>query len=156
MGPSFVLVMRHAEKPADPNDINLSPPGQTRAQKLATYIPATFGIPQFIFAAAVSNHSARPVQTVQPLSDATHVPIDAKIADGDYAKLAKKLLEDAKYSGQHGVVCWHHEKIPALVRALGAKSGFPDPWDPAVFNLILKLDYAAGQDPPVTKITEPF
>jgi hypothetical protein len=41
----IILVMRHAEKPDDDTDLNLSPAGVARAKKLATYIPATFGKP---------------------------------------------------------------------------------------------------------------
>ena len=54
MSPNVILVMRHAEKPTDDHDPHLSPPGKERAEKLATYIPDTFGKPDFVFAAAVS------------------------------------------------------------------------------------------------------
>jgi hypothetical protein len=66
--PRFVLVMRQAEKPQDPRDPDLSSDGLARAQKLANYIPATFGAPEFIFAAAISKHSMRPYETVEPLA----------------------------------------------------------------------------------------
>ena len=45
MSPNVILVMRHAEKPTDDHDPHLSPPGKERAEKLATYIPDTFGKP---------------------------------------------------------------------------------------------------------------
>jgi len=43
-----ILLMRHAEKTGDPMDPHLSLDGYARAAKLADFIPATFGIPQFL------------------------------------------------------------------------------------------------------------
>jgi phosphohistidine phosphatase SixA len=154
--PQVVLVMRHGEKSADPSDPDLTAAGQARAKALADYIPREFGAPDFIFASAISKHSARPYETVQPLSERTGVPIDATIADQDYGVLASDLLSDAHYAAKRVVVCWHHGNIPSLMRALGAANGaYPDPWDPAVFNLILKVEFPAG-GPSVAKVSEPF
>lgn len=154
--PQFILVMRHAEKSADPADPDITPAGEARATALAKYIPDTFGEPDFIFASAVSKHSARPYETVKPLSKRTGLPIDATIADQDYPFLAHDLLSDADFAGKRIVVCWHHGNIPSLMHALGAANGdYPDPWDPGVFNLILKVDFAV-EGPRVTKVIEPF
>jgi phosphohistidine phosphatase SixA len=154
--PQFILVMRHAEKSADPNDPDLTAAGQARAQKLATYIPLTFGGPDAIFASAISKHSARPFETVEPLSKQTGVPINATFADQDYGALANELLTDSGLVGKRIVVCWHHGNIPPMMTALGAPAGaYPNPWDPTVFNLILRIDFA-DTGPSVTKTTEPF
>jgi broad specificity phosphatase PhoE len=75
-----ILVMRHAEKLADLTEPDLPPAGYARAVKLATYIPGTFGTPDFIFSAAISKHSARPYETVEPLAKRTGKPINATIA----------------------------------------------------------------------------
>jgi phosphohistidine phosphatase SixA len=154
--PQVVLVMRHAEKSGDPSDPDLTAAGEARATALADYIPQEFGAPDFIFAAALSKHSARPYETVQPLARRVGVPIDATIADQDYGVLASDLLSDADYAAKRIVVCWHHGNIPSLMHALGAASGtYPDPWDPAVFNLILKVEFPVG-GPSVTSVVEPF
>ncbi len=154
--PKFLLVMRHAEKSADPYDPDLTEAGKARAKALADYIPNEFGAPDFIFAAAISKHSARPYETVKPLSRKTGVAIDATIADQEYGVLASELLSHVEYAGKCIVVCWHHGNIPSLMQALGAASGaYPDPWDPAVFNLILKVEFPVG-GPSVAKILEPF
>jgi broad specificity phosphatase PhoE len=47
---STILVTRHAEKSSDPLDPDLTPEGHERAKRLATYIPDTFGKPDFLFA----------------------------------------------------------------------------------------------------------
>jgi phosphohistidine phosphatase SixA len=154
--PKIVLVMRHAEKSADPYDPDLTEAGKARAKALADYIPKEFGVPDFIFAAAISKHSARPYETVKPLSKKTGVPIDATIADQEYGVLASELLSHAHFAGKSIVVCWHHGNIPSLMNALGAAGGaYPDPWDPAVFNLILKVEFPVG-GLSIAKVFEPF
>jgi hypothetical protein len=152
----MILVMRHAEKPDDLLDPDLSPPGKARARQLADYIPKEFGAPDTIFAAAVSKHSARPFETVKPLSKRTGVPIDATIADQDYAVLVSDLFSQDEYAGKSIVVCWHHGNIPGLMEALGAAAGqYPNPWNPAVFNVILKVEFPGGAAS-VAQIVEPF
>jgi hypothetical protein len=126
-------------------------------KKLATYIPTHFEKPDFIFAAADSDESHRPRETVEPLHQKTGVHIHDKIANKSYEELAKKLLTDVGFSNQHGVVCWHHGEIPNLTHALGAEAGeYPAKWKDEVFNLILKLKYHADRKPTVTMILEPF
>jgi len=156
--PRTILLFRHAEKPTGGLDPNLSAAGHERAEKLAGYIPATFGRPDFIIATANSKHSSRPFQTVQPLSLATGLTIDATIKDADFGARAQSLLGDTQYAGKLVVLCWHHGTIPDLAAALNApKSTYPEPWDADVFNLIIKLDYQAGNPvPTVTQISEPF
>lgn len=154
--PQIILVMRHAEKPDDPDNPDLTSAGAERAEELATFIPKTFGKPDFIFAAAISRHSARPYETVKPLSKATGVGIDATFADNDYGALAKELRSKSKYVGMQIVVCWHHGNIPSLLRALKATDGsYPDPWDHKVFNLILKVELSSATVN-VSKVIEPF
>jgi hypothetical protein len=102
----------------------------------------------------------RPYETVQPLSKRTGIPIDATYADQDYGALAADLLSGATggdVAGKQGVICWHHGNIPSLLRALGGKGGdYPDPWDPNVFGLILKVEFRNGEAPKVSKVEEPF
>jgi phosphohistidine phosphatase SixA len=154
-----ILLMRHAEKTGDPMDPHLSQDGSTRAAKLADYIPATFGIPQFLIATSISEHSIRPIETIEPLSAKIGVPIDATFAEQDYGALASQLLSEPRYgdAGALIVICWHHGNIPSLARTLGAKPGsYPDPWDANVFNQILVLNYSGDREPEVTTLTEPF
>lgn len=155
-GPKMILVMRHAEKPDDPDIPDLTPAGQTRAEKLAGFIPDQFGKPDLIFASAITRHSARPYQTVLPLSKATGVGVDATFADNDYGALTKELLSKPKYADQQVVICWHHGNIPPMMRYLDAqKSTYPNPWDHTVFNLILQVAFSSGKVN-VTRVVEPF
>lgn len=151
-----VLVMRHAEKADDPLDPDLSPAGRQRALALVRYIPAAFGRPDFLFASAVSKHSRRPLETLEPLSQHCGVPVNAEFADQDYGALAHAICKDIRYEGKLILVSWHHGDIPPLAHALKAKSrDYPDPWDQNVFNLILQFVFAQGILT-VRKIIEPF
>jgi phosphohistidine phosphatase SixA len=153
-----LLVMRHGEKAADPDDPDLTPAGRNRAEALPAYIEATFGRPDFIFAATVSRHSARPLETVQPLANKVGLRVNTDFADQDYGSLAKHLRKDSTYDGKLVVICWHHGNIPNLMNALAAPRGsYPDPWPRDVFNLILEAKFdAGGAAPTVQQITEPF
>ena len=154
-----ILLMRHAEKTGDPMDPHLSQDGHARAAKLADFIPATFGIPQFLIATSISKHSVRPIETLEPLSTKIGVSVDATYADQDYSALAGQLLSEPRYAdaGALIVVCWHHGNIPSMAHALRAELGsYPDPWDAHVFNKILVLSYLDDGEPKITTLTEPF
>jgi len=92
-----ILLMRHAEKSGDPMDPHLSQDGCARAAKLADFIPATFGIPQFLIATSISKHSVRPIETLEPLSTKIGVSVDATYADQDYSALASQLLSEPRH-----------------------------------------------------------
>jgi hypothetical protein len=146
-----ILLMRHSEKTGDPMDPHLSLDGYARAAKLADFIPATFGIPQFLIATSNSKHSVRPIETLEPLSTKIGVTVDATYADQDYGALASQLLSEPRCAGALIV------NIPSMAHALRAKLGsYPDPWDADVFNQILVLSYLDDGEPKIDTLTEPF
>jgi broad specificity phosphatase PhoE len=142
-GPQIVMIIRHAEKPDDGGDPNLSTRGYERAVALATVIPDRFARPDFLFAARKSSSSNRPVETITPLSIALDEPIDSTFKDDQYGKLARLLKTDAKYDGSVVLICWHHTEIPALARALGATDA-PSKWDPESFDRVWEITYENG------------
>lgn len=155
--PARLIVMRHAEKTGDKNDMHLSAAGQKRAERLATYIPQTFGRPDFLVAAMKSKRSNRSYETLLPLSRATGIAIDESYKDTDARELADALRSDARYTGKFGVIAWHHSTLPELLDALGAPAGtYPADWGSDVFNLIVEIDYRAGGPPAVRQIIEQF
>jgi hypothetical protein len=130
---------------------------QRRIEFSDTRIPQTFGRPNFLFASSISTHSARPFETIEPLAKGLGLPIDATFADQDHGAVAHELLSNQRYANSLVLVCWHHGNIPPLASDLGAAAGqSPNPWDPLVFNLVLRLDYRSGGGPHATLITEPF
>ena len=170
MAPVRVVILRHGEKPGDPSapddpaSPDLSPEGYARAQMLATKIPEKFGPLDYLFAAADSANSRRPVETVKPLAKKIGFGpdrFDKIYANKSYARLADDLLKKREYSGKLIVICWHHGNIPALGAALGATwaqlatapeligraapglSGLK--WNPKVFDRFWVLDFGAGE-----------
>jgi len=149
--------MRHAEKTGNPDDPNLSDAGLARADRLARYVPDTFGRPDFIMATARSRHSDRPFQTVEPLAKILGLTVDQSWADQDYGSLAKALLSEPRFMGKHVAVCWHHGNIPNLMHALGAPDGaYLDPWARDVFDLVMVLEDAEPGHPVLRQVTEDF
>src|SRR5262245_3876718 len=118
---SVILIIRHAENPA--NGHGLSPRGEERAKAYKNYF-LNFAVdskrkePQAVLVAADSKHSHRPRLTVQPFAKAANLPIDNRFANKQPADLATELREN--YQGKVILVCWHHGQIPAVLRALGA------------------------------------
>ena len=157
MTPAKILLLRHAEKPDDAKDDGLTAAGRVRAAKLAPFIEAAFGKPDFVFAAAGNKGSERAILTMRPLCDATSVALDSSLTSKDSVVLATRLLLDATFADKLVVVCWTHTELPALAGALGARRGeFPNPWGDTVFNLILELTYRGGNVPDVAIVIQPF
>jgi len=98
--------------------------------------------PSFLFAARPSKLSNRPVETLQPLAMILKLAIDDRFADDKYSKLVTALRQQA-YNGARVLICWHHESIPALARALGATDA-PARWPEDVFDRIWSLRWDAG------------
>jgi hypothetical protein len=141
--PATILLIRHAEK-ADDSGNHLSPTGFERARQLPKLFMPTgartdLPTPQFLFAAHASPHSDRPVETITPLAQALHLPINDTFLNEDYAHLAATLLS-GKYAGKIVLVAWHHGKTPQLATALGATPPYA-PWPDQQFDRIWRIDY---------------
>jgi len=153
-----VVLLRHAEKPADPKDPHLSPAGQARAKMLATMIPERFPNPGVLFATHNSNDSDRPEETLQPTADALRMYLHHHFQDAQYPALAAKLTDPA-YDVTLAIVCWHHGELPELTVKLGVPQAVvnatkpilqPVPangkgkWDPQAFDYFWILDFGAA------------
>jgi hypothetical protein len=141
----WVLVIRHAEKPASGK--GLSPEGEKRAKFYATYFThfqingKTLQLDE-LFATKDSKNSDRPRLTLTPLSQATHIPLDTHYANKEYGKLVKKLGEETQKSDL--LICWHHGKIPDMLTSFGAdpKKLLPGgKWPSDHFNYVIELHF---------------
>ena len=142
-GPHIVMIIRHAEKPDDDKDPNLSPQGYQRADALAKVIPEHFPRPDYLIATKKGKASARPYETITPLSKALAEPIEATFKDEQFAEVAHEVLTDAKFDGKTVLIAWHHGKIPELAKALGVTDA-PEKWNSAVFDRVWKITYDNG------------
>lgn len=155
-GPSKLIVLRHAEKTGKKSDTGLSPAGTARADRLATYIPQSFGKPDFLLAAATSKRSRRPVETLEPLAAALRLAIESEFDDSDVKKLVRALRDDPSYRGKRGVISWRHSDIPRLVSALGAADDVLPDWHEDDYTTIVVIDYRDGHPPAARRLTMPF
>jgi broad specificity phosphatase PhoE len=153
MAPRQIVILRHAEKPDDPSDPDLSPEGVARAQMLANLIPRRFPNPDWLFCAARSRHSNRSYDTLAPLARALGMALDERYVDDRYAELAADLLQKPKYADKLIVICWHHGHIPDLALSLGvaqatlaaAPGMIGMGWDPTIFDRFWILDFGNGR-----------
>jgi hypothetical protein len=144
-----ILLVRHAEKPDSGPDLAVA--GRERALAYIAFFQnyslngASLKF-DFLFAAADSEASYRPVQTITPVSWAINLSINAKHADTDFQKVADDILGNAKYDNTNILICWHHGEILDLATALGAKglpaaANWPTKWPKEVYGWVLQLCY---------------
>jgi hypothetical protein len=149
--PAQIILIRHAEKPADPQDPHLSPSGGKRAERLVSFIttdPAMtrFGLPVAVFATQATKHDngQRTQETVAPLARALKLPVQTPYLGKDYARLAKLILANPAYAGMTVLICWNHEEIPQLAVALGVTPE-PPKWKGSVFDQVYVISYRDGK-----------
>jgi hypothetical protein len=130
VGPADVLLIRHGEEPD--NGPNLNDRGRDRAKALTTLFPQRFPMPTALFAARTTKASARSMETLQPLAEALHLPVDDRFVDTRYSDLALLLLSDQRYAGGHILICWHRETMPELAAALGVAR--PPKWPSSQYD----------------------
>jgi broad specificity phosphatase PhoE len=147
-----IIIIRHAEKPIREGDQRLSALGLHRAEKWKEYIPQNFGTPDTIYATAPSPHSIRPLQTILPLFESLeNAQLIASIEDDKARELGKSLVSCLDLADPITLICWHHGKIPDLLKGLGAKHHeYPDPWPEDDFGTALVVTFDTGE-PVVTK-----
>jgi hypothetical protein len=158
--PRHVLIIRHAEKTGDKEDVHLSRRGQDRAEALdrlfvtAPGRPDPFPRPDFIFAACDHKDSHRPIETVTPLAKKLKLTVDTRFdnklpapADkGDapkkagMAELRDELFGTPKYAGKTVLVSWRHSTLPALAGTLKAGK-VPEKWGDEVFDRVWQISY---------------
>lgn len=149
--PAQIILIRHADKPTDPNDPHLSPAGVKRAEQLVSFITTDammtrFGTPVAVFATHTTkgDNGQRTQETVAPLAKSLNLPVQAPYLGKDFAALAKLILTNSSYAGKTVLVCWNHEEIPQLVAALGVT---PEPprWKGSVFDKVYLISYRTGK-----------
>jgi phosphohistidine phosphatase SixA len=145
------MLMRHGEDQGE-NSFHLSPQGTKRAEALPRLFGSRLPRPDVIIATRASKGSNRPMETVEPLAKALHLPIDNRFRDDDWPLLARMLLDDGRYAGKVVLVCWHHGKIDNLARALGAKNA--GRWPDAQFDHVWVIDYGKGGKPRMDDVHE--
>jgi len=142
---AVILMIRHGEKPD--KGAELSKAGQKRAKAYVKYFES-FTVNSTplkldgLFATADTKTSHRPRLTIEPLSKALGLEIDARFQDTQNKELAEAIRKQP--AGKHFLICWHHEVMPKLVSALGADPAtlFPGgKWPDDVYGWVIQLRY---------------
>ncbi len=124
--PSSIIVIRHAEKADDPADKGLSDLGRRRAESLAAFLESNpdlkkLGQPAVLYATALAKggRGQRCQQTLKPLGVSLGLPVQTPFKAEEGPDLARQILADEKLKGKTVLICWTHEKLPDLFKALG-------------------------------------
>lgn len=145
--PRVILLLRHAEKPTDNKDPNLSPKGYSRAGALPAWLINTYGRPIAVYAMKSGDAGAdsikrdrflgytatysgspqtpqehkthRPVQTVTPLAQALGQTVLSPYGYGQTNQIVNEILTTPAYSGKLVVLCWVHGEIKSLAQQFG-------------------------------------
>ena len=145
--PARVILLRHAEKLPDESTVHLSERGHSRARALLALLEVrsvlgTNGPPAALFAPKFTRqgHSRRPYETLEPLAEHLKLSVQMPYGPSDYAALAKQVLSDPALDGKTVIVCWIHDYLPALVKALGVR---PEParWKGSVYDRVWVITY---------------
>jgi len=149
-----VLIVRHAEKPAEggphgvdhhgrPTPHGLIPRGWSRAGALAVRLDRAGYVPQDplvrptrVFATASSPHhpSDRPKLTAKPIAERLDVPLHDHFGRGDEAAMAAEVLA----SEEPVLIVWDHGHIPVLAREfpLAPDVDVPSAWPEDRYDLV--------------------
>ena len=144
--PAEVVLLRHAEKPSDDRNPNLSARGFQRAMALPTLLTNTpaltrGGIPTAIFAPrpTAHGHSRRASETITPTARALHLPVLTPFSANEYAALAKEILSNPAFDGKTILICWVHDYLPQLAREFGVRH--PPGWSGDTFDRVWAITF---------------
>ncbi len=142
-----IFVIRHAEQMDD--GYGLSSAGDARARAYVSYFKnfTIDGRPlklDYLFATADSRNSHRPRLTIEPIGKELGLAVDSRFNNREVSELVDEIE-----SRPHGniLICWHHGKIPQLLRALGADPNSLLPygkWPNDVFDWLIELRFDAN------------
>lgn len=142
--PLKVIIIRHAEKPDDGD--NLSCQGLNRALALPQVLYSKFRLPDYIFVSSINTGkktgTARMYQTIVPFAVKYNLKIDTKFDVGNEKGLCQSIL---KKSGTVLIV-WEHDNIPAIAQELGVTGGDKKlKWKGSDFDSIWIITFKNGK-----------
>ena len=139
--PLEVILLRNAEEPPS-SDVHLSAAGKARAAALATWIPATYGKPDALFASKPTDNSRRAVETLEPLAAALKLRIQDNFANEDFAKMVARVLSDGAYTGKRVVIAWQRGNLQNIAKEFGVKQ--PPEWPASQYDHVWRLRFTGN------------
>jgi broad specificity phosphatase PhoE len=149
---SFVMVIRHAEKPdgetegvdarGREDDSSLTPTGWDRAHRLVDLFDPAQGSPRpglarpaTIYAAGATDEGTgqRTRETVAPLADRLRITTDTTFGKGDEEDLVERVLTQPGPA----LISWQHGEIPAIAEAFPSVTPTPpSEWPDDRFDVV--------------------
>ncbi|MNL04736.1 hypothetical protein D3C87_1253110 [compost metagenome] len=87
--------------------------------------------------------SIRSIQTLQPISQALGLEVQAPFTRDQVADLVQTLAESSELEGQVVLVAWQHETLADIATQLGANA--PAKWGGKVFDRFWVLESKNGR-----------
>jgi hypothetical protein len=163
---STIILMRHCEKVETPNsdddatdaegDHHCSDIGYQRAD----YIPSLFGpdarwpTPSYLYAMSSTrpgdrHETFRQIETLEPLSKQTHLPINSHFTVGHspyFADYYFDQLASGKLCNTTTAISWKHSDIPNMAQALGCgpDEGCPSHYPHDSFDKVWVIQHEYG------------
>jgi hypothetical protein len=149
--PAQVIIIRHAEKPDDGNELSVR--GEERAAALVPYFLKSdellkFKTPVAIYAQkpASATSSVRAIETVKPLADALQLKVNDEYERDDYQKMVDMVMHTKSYAGHTVLICWEHKVIPDIAATFGAEDA-PAKWSGSDFDRTWVITFKAEKPP---------
>jgi len=138
-----VLIVRHAEREGEED--KLTPAGVKRANAYARYFKElTLDGRHVRLTHLFAEKSDRTRLTLTPLALAAGLGLDTRFSTKEYENLVVDLRTHVY--GHEILVCWHHSKIPDLIRSLGGDPDLLIPggkWPKGTYDWIVDLRFDA-------------
>ncbi|MDO3625471.1 histidine phosphatase family protein [Mucilaginibacter sp. BT774] len=137
-----VVIIRHGEKPDNGDNLNCQ--GLNRAMALPKVLYTKYGVVNEIYIPTVNSgnktKSSRMFQTITPYAVKYNLDVNSSFDTEDYKHIAKDVFL------QKGtvIVCWEHNAIPHIAKALGVQGNIRD-WPDGDFDSIWIITYKNGE-----------
>jgi hypothetical protein len=149
--PAQVIIIRHAEKPDEGNELSLR--GKERAAALVPYFLGTDDVLQFKAPAAIyaqapkkATSSIRSLETVQPLATALNLTVNQTFARDEYKNMVQEIMHNKDYDGRMVLICWEHKVIPEMAAEFGAEHA-PKTWRGRDFDRTWVITFRPDKKP---------
>ena len=149
--PAQVIIIRHAEKPDEGNELSLQ--GEERAAALVPFFQRTdevlkFGTPVAIYAQAPkkATSSVRSVETVKPLAAALHLKVNQSFTRDQYKSMVEEVMKKNEYEDHTVLISWEHKVIPDMAAEFGVEDA-PKTWHGRDFDRVWIITFRPDKKP---------
>ncbi len=156
--PAQVILIRHAEKPDEGNELSLL--GRERAAALVPFFQSTPAVTEFKTPAAIyaqlpkkQTSSVRSIETVRPLANALHLTVRQPFTKAQHKQMVDEIMAKPEFAGHLVLICWEHKVIPDMAHEFGADDA-PAKWESSVYDRAWVITFHGGTKPTFKDVPE--